>query len=113
MTAKLLVHRWMDQTLTVHAVSGYKSVGDPTYSTASASHACRVEKVQRLVKGPDGRDVLATTRVFVGTTTAAVAPTVTVQSKVTLPDGTVPKLLAVDTQRKRAGGTDHQVLYFG
>jgi len=103
----------MDQTVTVKAHSGYNSVGDVQFSTASASHKARVEKVQRMVKGPDGRDVLATTRVFVGCTTAGVAPTITVQSKVTLPDGNAPPVLAVETHRKLTGGTDHQAVFFG
>ena len=110
----LLEHR-MDQTVTVYAHRGYNSVGDVQFSTASASHKARVEKVQRLVKGPDGRDVIATTRVCVGYTTAGVAPTVTVQSKLVLPDGTSPPILSVDTHRKMVGtaGTDHQSVWCG
>lgn len=109
----LRVHQRMDQTVTVYAHSGYNSVGDAQYSTASATHAARVEKVQRLVKSAEGRDTMATTVVYVGYTTAGVAPTVTVQSKLTLPDGTSPPILAVDTHRMRTGGTDHQAVYFG
>lgn len=108
-----LLERRFDQTVTVQARSGTNAYGDPSYSTASASHKARVEGVQRLVKGPDGRDILATTRVFVGCTTAGVVPTVTMESKVTLPGGTVPPILSVETHRKRTGGTDHQVVYCG
>jgi len=51
--------------------------------------------------------------VYVGYTTAGVAPTITVQSKLTLPDATTPPIIAVDTLRMRSGGTDHQVVYCG
>ena len=109
----LAVHRRMDQTVTVSVHSGMNTYGDPQYSTGTASHKARVEGTQRLVKGPDGRDVMARTVVYVGYTTAGVAPTITVQSKLTLPDATTPPIIAVDTLRMRSGGTDHQVVYLG
>jgi hypothetical protein len=56
---------------------------------------------------------MATTVLYVGPTTAGVAPTITVQSKLTLPDDTTPPILAVETHRGRTGGTDHQVIYLG
>lgn len=108
----LLEHR-MDQTVTVYAHSGYSSVGDVQYSTSSATHKARVDAVKRLIKSADGRDVLATTVVYVGYTTAGVAPTITAQSKIVLPDGTTPPILAVETHRKFTGGTDHQAVFFG
>ena len=107
----LSVHRYMNQTVTVKSGSGYNAVGDATLSTGTASHKVRVEKIQKLVTGPDGRDVVATTVLYVGYTTAGVAPTITVQSKLTLPDNTTPPILAVETHRMRTGGTDHQVIY--
>lgn len=108
-----LLEARMDQTVTLKAFAGYNAYGDASFSTASATHQARVEGVQRLVKGPDGRDTLATTRVFVGTSTASTAPSITIDTQVTLPDGTKPPILAVDTHRKLSGGTDHQVVYFG
>lgn len=109
----LAVHQRMDQTVTVHTHTGYGAYGDPTFSTAGSTHAARVEGVTRLVKSADGRDILAQTIVYLGYTSTGGAPAAALQDRLTLPDGSQPPILAIDTHRMRSGGTDHQKVYCG
>lgn len=101
----------MNQTLTRKAGTGYNSRGDATYSTASTTYACRVEGHRHIVKDGSGRDVVVHHEVYVGTTSTGGVPAITPQDRVTLPDNTVPLLVAVDTVRDESG-THHQVLHY-
>jgi len=100
----------MDQTITVHATAGYNSRGDASWSTTAVTYEARVEAKTRLLKGALGRDQLATTTVYVGLSSTGAVPSIGQQDRVTLPDGTTPTLVRVDTLRDRTG-VHHQVLY--
>jgi len=50
--------------------------------------------------------------VYVGTTSTGGAPSIGLQDKVTLPDGTVPKILSIDTFRDLSG-LNHQAVHCG
>ena len=99
----------MPQTLTHAAWSGMSTDGyaTPTYSTDTSAYRCRVTSKQRLVRTFDGTEELAVT-------SAAVASTSTFSAldKFTLPDGTAPVLLSVETFRDESGVT-HSKLGFG
>ena len=79
----------------------------PTYSTAAASYRCRVVNEQRLVRSFDGVEELATTTVWIASTS-----TFSPLGRFTLPDGSTPGLLAVETYRDEDGVT-HSKLGFG
>lgn len=112
MTLWTALERRFDQTVTRNAFASYNTRGDRSYSTMANTYVARVEGVQDLVKGPDGRDVIARTRVFVGPTSTGGVPAFTVQDKITLPDNTTPNILNVATLRDRSG-VNHQVVYLG
>lgn len=78
-----------------------------TYSTASSTYAARVVTEQRLVRTFDGTEELATTTVWVASTS-----TFSALDRFTLPDGTAPVLLSVETYRDEQGVT-HSKLGFG
>ena len=96
------------QTLTFAAWSGMSTDGyATTYSTDTTAYRCRVTSKQRLVRTFDGTEELAVT-------TAPVLSTSTFSALdlFTLPDGTAPSLLSVETFRDENGVT-HSKLGFG
>ena len=81
--------------------------GTSTYSTSSSTFAAREVTEQRLVRSFEGTEELATTTVWVASTS-----TFSALDRFTLADGTVPTFLAVETFRDEAGIT-HSKLAFG
>ena len=108
----LLRTRFCTQTLTRYAYSRRMFSGDPVYATSATTYPCRVEGKQHLVKGGDGRDVLARTVVYVAPTSTGGIPVIALQDKIVLPDTSVAKLLAIDTLRD-LDGVSHIVLHCG
>ena len=100
----------MTQTLTVNRLSGVSTdgYGRPAYSTAALSRYCRVTEKQHLVRSFEGEQEVATTVAWVRSTS-----TFSPSDKITLPDGTTPRLLAVEEYRDQAGAMHHVKLSFG
>ena len=102
----------LTRTVTIASASSRDAGGAATYGTA-VTYPARVEHRQRQVKDGNGRDVLATTVVYVGTnTTGAGLPSATPQSRITLPDGTTPPILTVERQDD-LDGAHHEVVFCG
>jgi len=98
------------QTTVTHAGwAGMSTDGYATlrYSTATVTYPARVTSEQRLVRTFDGTEELATTTVWVASTS-----TFSALDRFTLPDGTSPPLLSVETYRDESGVT-HSKLGFG
>lgn len=90
------LRRRLTQTVTKYAFAGYKANGDPRLSTSPVSYPARMENSQHLVTGRDGRDVLAKSVTYLGPSSSG-DPTFMVEDKIVLPDGTSPRILAVDS----------------
>ena len=86
------------------STDGYATL---TYSTASVSYRARVGSGQRMVRSFDGEELLATTTVWVASTS-----TFSALDQFTLPDGETPTLLSIETFRDEDGVT-HSQLGFG
>lgn len=99
----------MSTTVTVAAWSGMSTDGYaiPTYSTAGTTYAARIVDEQRLVRTFEGTEELATTTVWVASTS-----TFDVADQWTLPGSATPPLLAIETFRDEVGVT-HSKLAFG
>lgn len=98
-----------DQTVTVRRSTGQNSRGDRLYSTTAQTYKARQENKTTLVKDRLGQDVVSKTRCFVAATSTGF-PGIHVDDRVTMPDGTQPKLIAVDALRDDVG-PNHEVLY--
>lgn len=98
-----------DQTVTVRRTTGQNSRGDRLYSPSAETYKARQENKTTLVKDRLGQDVVSKTRCFVAATSTGF-PSIGVDDRVTMPDGTMPKLIAVD-QLRDAAGPNHEVLY--
>ncbi len=79
----------------------------PTYSTSGTTFAAREVTDQRLVRSFEGIEELATTTVWVASTS-----TFNSLDRFTLADGTTPGLLSIETFRDEVGVT-HSKLGFG
>lgn len=98
-----------NQSLTLYRSVGQNSRGDRLYSTTGEIYKCRQENSQNLVKDRLGQDIITAKRTFVAAPSTG-SPGINVDDKVVMPDGSVPKLVAVDTLSD-AVGVNHQVLY--
>jgi hypothetical protein len=99
----------MPDTITYAGWQGMSTDGyaTPSYTTAVSSYACRIGSEQRLVRNFDGIEELATTTVWVASTS-----TFSALGEFTLPDGEAPGLLSIETYRDEYGIT-HSKLGFG
>lgn len=102
----------MDQTVTRNAAATLGFRGQETFSTTTQTYAARVEGHQHVVVNPEGKEVLAKTVIYVGTTSTGGVPAFTVNDKITLPDASTPPILSVDTVRD-ASGVHHQAVHCG
>jgi hypothetical protein len=80
----------LQATVTVEVWLSQDGLGASTYGPPLARRAL-VEAKARRVLAPDGREVLATTKV-----TFLTPLTLTLRDRLTLPDGTTPPLVAIE-----------------
>jgi hypothetical protein len=80
----------LQAAVTVEFWLSQDALGTPTYGAAVPLRAL-VEAKTRRVLAPDGREVLATTKVTILTPV-----TLTVRDRLTLPDGTAPPIVAIE-----------------
>ncbi len=99
----------MPNTVTVAGFASFSTDGyaTATFSTSGTTYSARVVQEQRMVRTFAGEEELATTSVWVASTS-----TFGPSDQVTLPDGSAPPLLAVETFRDENGVT-HSKLAFG
>ena len=99
----------MPDTVTHASWDGMSTDGyaTPTYTTTVNSYNARVVTEQRLVRTFDGTEELATTTVWLASTS-----TFSALDQFTLPDGTAPVFLSLETFRDETGIT-HSKLGFG
>lgn len=95
----------LNQSVSITPATGLTGDGIPSYGSAVIVKACIFEQ-QKLVRGPLGENVVSTTQTYVDGATA-----VTTSSKIVLPDGTVPLILAVSTFPDEYGAIHHKIIY--
>ena len=82
--------------------------GEPSYG-ASVSYPARIVHAMKLVRNDEGREVVSNARAFVNTGTTAISP----KARVTLPDGTQPKILTVERFPDEAGEIATTIYFAG
>lgn len=97
----------MPHQITLAAVSSRDQYGKPTYGTA-ATYSARVNyKQTRIVNRTNGQDAIATGIVWISGT-----PTITIDDRITLPDGSTPVILNWETLADE-DGAHHTKVFFG
>ena len=98
----------MLQTVTVAAQSGIDSYGKPSFSASPSSYRCRIMWQERIRRDAQGREIVESGRAILTVAAASVVPT----HRVTLPDGSTPKIVSVETIQDE-DGDHHSVISFG
>lgn len=96
----------MPHTVTHAEKSGSDDYGVPNFGS-EVSFSARVIYKPTKVRTPDGRETLARGVVWIGGT-----PTIEPGDNLTLPDGTIPTILASDIMADE-DGESHTKVYFG
>lgn len=95
----------LNQMITIAPATGLDSEGMRTYGAAVSSAALVIGK-QKMVRDAQGHDAVSSVQVYVDGTVL-----VTAESRITLPDGTQPVILAVSSYPDENGVIDHKVVY--
>lgn len=78
----------LPHTVTLYAFSSYDAYGKPSHSSTGTEYSGRVVyKTARVISRTTGQDVLSTVQVWISGT-----PSLNVDDKLVLPDGTFPKI---------------------
>ena len=95
-------------TVTINAGSAIDKYGKRTYGGTQSSIQARVIYETKLMKNMEGQDIVSAGRVLLyGPYTG-----ITLADKLTLPNGTTPVIVSIETKQDTAG-PHHTVLHFG
>jgi hypothetical protein len=98
----------MPHTVTYYAVASHDQYGKPTHATTGTSYSARVKETnKRVTSRVTGDDVLASHEVWIAGT-----PTLDVDGKLELPDGSTPKIVSWDRIPDESG-SHHVKVYLG
>lgn len=103
MDASLLL--LLNQIIVIEPSTGTDAYGQSTYGTGVSVHA-RVEGKNRMVMNAQGNNVVSGTSIYIDGTTV-----VTTSSRITLPDGTKPLILSIESMPDIDGTPHHKVIF--
>lgn len=98
----------MTDTVVFNAGSAIDKYGKRTYGGTQTSASARVVYETRLMKDAEGQDIVSAGRVYLYGPYASL----TLADKITLPNGTTPVIVGLET-KKDVGGNHHTVVHFG
>lgn len=107
MAVDLELREMFNQTVTIEPYSSANAYGESSFSTGVA-YLARTETKARLFRRSDGVEVVA-----VAVTYLADAPTVSTKDRITLPDGTKPPIVAVESDPDETGAAYYTAVYTG
>ena len=107
MSVSPLLTELMVDSITVAAVSAKDAYGKRTWGSATTLSNCRVQSGDHKILDSLGQEKVATGRVYI-----AGSPTLTLNDKITLPDGSQPPVLAIDRLGDE-NGSHHTVVHYG
>jgi len=97
----------MPHTITRYAYASVDAYGKEPHPTASSTSSARVYNKQVLIRSMGGAQQVARTIAIVNCT-----GTIDPNDRITLPDGTSPVILSIDTVPDE-NGIHHNTIYFG
>ena len=97
----------MIDTITIAGLSSTDSYGKHSWSAPSTLTHCRVQTGAHKITDHNGQELVASGKVYVPN-----SPTVTPDSQITLPDGSTPRIMLVDSKTDERG-SHHTVIHYG
>jgi hypothetical protein len=101
-------YEMMPDTITFNAGSSIDKYGKRTYGGTVTSARGRVIYDSKLIKNTEGQDIVSSGYVILYGPYASL----TLGDKITLPNGTTPVMVSIET-KKDTGGNHHTVVHFG
>jgi len=101
----MLAFEHLQGSVTIAPYASVNDYGEPTYGTGVAYAALVIQKT-KMVRDQQGNQKLSTVQVYLDGSV-----TVTVKDKITLPDSTIPLILAVETFPGLQGVAETRVVY--
>ena len=98
----------MPDTITITPSSATDMYGKRTYGGTPTTTRGRTSNKQELLRDAAGREIVTTGRFY-----CYGNPTVSIGDRLTLPDGSTPIILSIDTNVDETGASHHTVLHYG
>jgi len=98
----------MPHSIVVNAFSSIDSFGQVTHSTDSTTYAGLFQQDQKLIRDLDGQEKVSNASAIISSSGATISP----DDLITLPDGTVRKIIAIATLYDEEG-QHHTEIMFG
>lgn len=99
----------MREQIVLNAQSSIDKYGKQSFATGGASFQARLIWEERILRDKDGREIVESGRaILFGVLSASATP----QWRLTLPDGSTPKITMIDTIQDE-DGDHHSVIGFG
>jgi hypothetical protein len=102
-------HSLLNQIIVYRPLSTIDGYRTPSYGDAISLKA-RVEDAYELIRNDRGEEKIAVTRIYVENNGTTVVDTT---GQITLPDGSIPPILAVKKEINRAGAVSHFKMWCG
>ena len=99
--------KWFNTSVSVESAIGVNSYGEVLYG-ASVVYPALVTYGFKVVRDKDGREVVSSARVYFDGTVP-----VSANSRLTMPDGTRPTVIAVNSVPDETGAVHHKVVVLG
>lgn len=96
----------LKEVLITNAFVNRNSNDEPTFDPIAINVPCRIQRKMVMIPSADGKDVISSCQIF--TDGAAVIFT---DTKITLPDGTTPKILNVYSSPDEFGSPYYKCVY--
>ena len=99
----------MPATVTYEAVQTRNDYGKPTVYSTAVTYKARVSyKLRRVISRVNNQDAVSNTQLWVNAVITGLSP----DDRITLPDGSTPRILNWDTPQDE-DGDHHTKIYFG
>jgi hypothetical protein len=98
----------MLETVTITASASVDSYGKQSFAASGTSYRARLMWAERILRDKDGREIVEAGRAVLYGVPASLTPA----WKITLPDGSIPKITSIDVVQDE-DGDHHVVVGFG
>lgn len=101
-----ILDRWSHQTVTIeHSGGTFDAEGNPVLGTSSGN-TCIIQQINKLITDASGMEKVSTCQIFLSGNS-----TIGYNDKLTLPDGSQPKILSIEYMPDFDGNNEYVRVY--